>query len=456
MVGVGGDRPSRGGRGKLRGRMTRWLGAVLAAVVVFAGRAPGARAALRLPGTISIAVGQRQRLDLGLPGTVAVRVSGSGAKWLNVDGAPAMTWREVPAAALWLEPLRPGSTTMQLRLFGFMPWRPVRLRMVQVPRVTVGGQSIGVVLHGDGPLVVRTVQVPQAGGAVASPAAGADLEAGDVVVAAGGRPVRSPQAVSRAVQSVGRMGGSLTLTVLRHGRMESVRVHPVRSPTGRYLIGAWLVRDGASGVGTLTFYRSPLGPYGALGHPVLNASGQPPQMAAPGILWPTVISGLIPGRPGRPGEKVGQLEPGGRPLGSVRANTPVGVFGRLAAAPAAGVPGEVLPMALADQIQVGAAHLLTVLDGQEVRSYRVEITAVLPQRRMSSRGFVLRVVDPRLLSASGGIVQGMSGSPIVQDGRLVGAVTHVFVDEPARGYGVCGCWMASMAGLLPSTPDGAS
>ena len=429
----------------------------MAAAVVLAGRAPAARAALRLPGSVAVAVGQRQRLDLGLPGTVAVRVTGPGAKWLRVDGKPATSWRQVPAVGLWLEPLRPGASTLQLRLFGLVPWRPVQLRAVRVPWVLAGGQSIGVVLHGDGPLVVRTVQVEQGVGPNTSPAAGADLEAGDIVLAAGGRPMHSPQAVARAVQAAGQAGRALGLVVLRRGRTERVWVRPVRSSSGRYLIGAWLVRDGAAGVGTLTFYQAPpQGPYGALGHPVVNPSGAPPQMAGPGTLWPTVISGLVPGRPGRPGEKVGELVPGGHPLGSVRSNTPVGVFGRLAALPATGLVPGALPLALADQIHRGSARLLTVLDGQRVHSYHVDITAVLPQRRMTSRGFVLRVVDRRLLAASGGIVQGMSGSPIVQDGRLVGAVTHVFVDDPARGYGVCACWMASMAGLLPSTSLGTS
>ena len=436
--------------------MARWFGAVLAAAVVLAGRAPEARAALRLPAAVVVAVGQRQRLDLGLPGVVAVRVIGPGAKWLQVDGAPATRWRQVPAAGLWLEPQRAGVTTLQLRLFGLVPWRPVQLRAVRVPQVWTGGQSIGVVLHGDGPLVVRTVPVSQADGVSAAPASRADLEAGDIVLTAGGRAVHSPQAVARAVEAAGHAGRSLGLVVLRRGRTERVRVRPVRSAGGRYQIGAWLVRDGAAGVGTLTFYQSPTGLYGALGHPVLNTAGRTPQLAAPGTLWPTVVSGLVPGRPGRPGEKVGQLAPGGRPMGSVRANTPVGVFGRLTTPPAAGLVAGTWPLALVDQIHRGGARLLTVIDGQRVRAYQVDITAVLPQRRMTSRGFVIRVVDPRLLAESGGIVQGMSGSPILQDGRLVGAVTHVFVDDPARGYGVCACWMASMAGLLSPTALGAS
>lgn len=436
--------------------MARVVGAVLAAVVVFAGRAPAARAALRLPGAIAVAVGQRQRIDLGLPGMVTVRVTGPGARWLRVDGATATRWRPVRAAALWLEPLRPGPSTLQLRLFGVLPWRSVRLQALSVPRVVVGGQSIGVVLHGDGPLVVRTVPVPQWGGATASPASRAHLEAGDVVLAAGGRPVRSPQAVARAVEAAGKAGRALPLVVIRRGRTRQLRVRPVRSSGGHYRIGAWLVRDGASGVGTLTFYDPPRGVYGALGHPVVNGSGHPPRVLASGTLWPTVISGIVPGRPGRPGEKLGQLASGAQPLGSVQANTSVGVFGRLLAVPGVGLLPEKLPVALADQMHRGSARLLTVIDGQRVRSYRVDITAVLPARHMTSRDLVLRVVDPRLIAASAGIVQGMSGSPIVQDGRIVGAVTHVFVDDPARGYGVCACWMASTAGLLAPSAGGAS
>lgn len=223
-------------------------------------------------------------------------------------------------------------------------------------------------------------------------------------------------------------------------------VRPLYVPSlGRYVLGA-RVRDGATGIGTLTFAGA-AGIFGALGHPVVDPALGTPVLLGDGELLPSVISGMQPSRDGRPGEKVGLLIGGAPPLGGVTANLALGVFGVLSRGVPPGPVQTAVPVALPDQVHPGPAEVLTVVSGREVQAFQVRITAVLPQRQPSAKGLVLRITDRRLLGATGGIVQGMSGSPILQDGRLVGAVTHVFVDDPSRGYGVLAQWMADVAGL---------
>ena len=425
-------------------RWGRWAGALLATAILAADVTPAARHALPLPARVTVAADQTQLIRLDLPGRLGVRALGP-AGHLLVDGAPTgPTWRSLPGAALELQPGQPGLYRLGLRLFGVLPWRSLQVQAVPVPEVAPGGQSVGIVLQALGPLVVRQVDVPGPDGPRTSPAAAAGMRVGDYVLAVDGAPVHTALAVQDAVQA--SRGAPVRLSLLRGGHPLAISVRPAwDAATGTYLLGAW-VRDEASGIGTLTFSSSERAVWGALGHPVTDPTTGHAVALRSGWLLRSVIAGLEPSRDGHPGEKEGVLVGGQAPLGAVTANTAVGVFGRFTPGPPP--RAGTLPIALQDQVHVGAARMLTVLHGAVVGSFAVRITAVLPQRRASSKGLVLTVTDPRLLRETGGIVQGMSGSPLLQDGRLIGAVTHVLVDDPSRGYGVLAEWMAAQAGLL--------
>ncbi len=419
----------------------RVLGLVGAIAILAADSTPAARHALRVPAQVQVAVGQEQGLVLDLPGRLAVRASSPGR--LTLDGAPLTgAWRRVSAGRLLLLPNSPGTVTLHLRLFGFLPWRTVRVEAVPSPVVVVGGESVAVAIRSRAPLVVG-LGGPEMPGLGNGPAGRAGIRRGDYILAANGRPITSPSALAQAVQTAGAAGVPLDLLILRGGRERTVTLRPERVGS-RFLIGCW-VRDSATGIGTLTFQGD--GRFGALGHPVVDTTTSVPMLLGVGQLLPSQIAGIQPSRDGHPGEKVGTLIPGSPPLGVVLKNTSVGVFGRILAE--WGSLGPDLPIALEDQVHPGPAEILTVLHGTTVQEYGVRIDAVLPQRLPTSKGLVLTVTDPRLLQATGGIVQGMSGSPIIQDGRLVGAITHVLVDNPHRGYGVLALWMAQAAGLLP-------
>ena len=220
---------------------------------------------------------------------------------------------------------------------------------------------------------------------------------------------------------------------------------------GRPLIGLW-VRDGATGIGTLTFSDPAGRRFGALGHQIVDGNGRPFRFAT-GSVVEAFISGVRPGRPGVPGEKIGIFLNEDRRLGTIERNTPLGIFGRLEKVPDG---WQVLPVALENEVRPGPARLLTVIRGQQPEAFDVYIERVWPRGQASDKGVVVRVTDERLLATTGGIVQGMSGSPIVQDGKLAGVVTHVFVNDPTRGYGLFAEWMvrelrtsADVAAALP-------
>lgn len=430
----------------MRGQpLLKLLAALAAAAILAVDASPAGRHLLRLPTAVTLAVGEPQAIALALPGRVAVRVGGGPAPLL-VDGqTPPPGWSLLPGRSLGLQPTAPGAYTVRLRLFGFLPWRSVRVQAVVPPRLVPGGQAVGVLLRSRGPLVVGETAVPGPFGPVRSPAAAAGIRVGDVLVAVDGRGVASSGAVDRALGR-GAPAGPVPVTVLRRGRQLRLWVRPVYDPAdGRYHMGTW-VRETTGGIGTLTF-TSPTGAFAALGHVVLDPVAGVPVVLGAGRLVPSLIAGVDPSSGGHPGEKLGVLVPGAPSLGTVTANTPFGVFGVLHRQPAPGPVTRPLAVALPDQVHPGPAEMLTVLHGGGVEGFAVRITAVLPQRRARLRGFLVRVTDPRLLRASGGIVQGMSGSPVLQGGRLVGAVTHVFVDAPTRGYGVLALWMAQAAGL---------
>lgn len=426
-------------------RWLRALGALVGTLIVATDISPAGRHLLRLPSVVTVAVGQTQSLLLDAPGRIALR-AGPGAAALQVDGHPATAdWQLLPGHALRLLPVAPGTYALRVRLFGVLPWRGLRVVALPVPDLRPGGQAIGILLRSRGPLVVAERAVPGAHGLVGSPAGAAGIRPGDVLLAVGERPVHTPGDIATALAAAG--AGAVPMEVLRDGRTLHLQVHPVRDPaSGRPLVGAW-VRAVTGGIGTLTFTAA-TGTFGALGHVVVDPTTGTPVILGSGTLVPSVISGLEPSRDGHPGLKVGVLLADAPALGTVLANSPLGVFGQLLRAPDPGPVRTALPVALPDQIHAGSAQILTVVRGRAVVAYAARITAVLPQGRAAGRGFVVRITDPGLRAATGGIVQGMSGSPVLQDGRLVGAVTAVFVDDPSRGYGVLAIWMAQAAGLL--------
>lgn len=253
----------------------------------------------------------------------------------------------------------------------------------------------------------------------------AGLKPGDVLVSIDGKQIRSGEDVRRAME---QSDGYVTLEVQRKGKTLNLQMVPRITGDGPKL-GIYL-RQGVNGIGTVTWYDPETGAFGTLGHGVNDAGGKLLQLDR-GKAYDAQILTVKKGKSGTPGQLMGAID-GSEPLGELTANTEQGVFGKTQS----GWQGQLFPVAQKDDIRTGEATILATVAGNETQEYSVEILKIYPKSRQTGRNMLLKVTDSRLLDATGGIVQGMSGSPIIQDGKLVGAVTHVLVNDPTTGYGI--------------------
>lgn len=279
--------------------------------------------------------------------------------------------------------------------------------------LVAGGQVIGVEIASDGVLVAGMAELETAEGSY-SPAERAGLKAGDRIVAIGDTEVKSAADFLAAVAA--RKGAPVPVSVVRCGKLQQILVQPVQADNGQWLLGMWL-RDCISGIGTLTFVDPATGLYGALGHGVSDENGGGTIPIRTGHIAGASVSAVQPGTPGKPGELTGGGS--GAALGAVERNAEEGIFGHMSQSVGT-------RFVETGEMSVGAATILSTVRGTEVEEFTVEINRVYRESDGACRA-MLTVTDPTLIALTGGIVQGMSGSPILQEGKLVGAVTHVFV-----------------------------
>ena len=296
-------------------------------------------------------------------------------------------------------------------------------------RVIPLGRAVGIKLFSDGVLVVGLSPVETGAGAC-YPGRDCGLKAGDLITHIDGEEVDTIEEV-QALVTQGE-GEPLTIQAMRGQKQVQLKAAAVANSQGVYQLGVWL-RDSMAGIGTMTFYDPETGAFGALGHGVNDVDTAMLMPLEKGSIMAATVSEVKKGTCGQPGELHGQFDLTGD-LGALFANTERGIFGRLEnCAMAEGLaPVEV---ASRKEVREGEATILSNVRGDRVEEFQVEITHV-ENKKGNSRSLMLRVTDPELLAVTGGIVQGMSGSPIIQDGKLVGAVTHVLVNDPTRGYGI--------------------
>jgi len=286
------------------------------------------------------------------------------------------------------------------------------------------GVPFGVRLHTDGVIVVGFTKVSCVEGAVC-PAREAGLCKGDVITEICGKRIKSAKELCEPVEST---GGELTVKIKRGGEEKIFTVRAKAAQDGKYKIGVF-VRDDAAGIGTVTFIDPETGAFGGLGHGIYDIESETLIPMSKGIVNSVNIKSVRPGKVGIPGELKGCLE--AKKIGKLTQNTEYGVFGYFTQK-ALSKEGA-LPIARKTQVKPGKAQMICTTD--DVRdTYEVEITEIHNDR--PAKNYVIKITDRRLLEKTGGIVQGMSGSPIIQDGRIVGALTHVLVRDPSAGYGI--------------------
>ena len=337
-----------------------------------------------------------------------------------------------------------GEVSLEFSLFGWIPLRRVTVNVLPEVELIPGGHSIGIKLRSQGVNVVGFYYFNVSGKSL-SPAREAGVKIGDIILEINGKSVEDAPGAARLLAE--REGGRIRLSIRRDGETIRLSLTPRYSPSdGAYRIGLYL-RDSAAGVGTLTFYDPRTKRYGALGHVILDSDTHQPINLSEGSIVKAKIINIKAAQRGQPGEKTGIFVDNS--LGSITKNTPFGIFGGIINFPKLDSPyGNPLPMALATEVETGPAEILTVIEGETICSYAVEIEKTSYQATPSDKGLIVRVVDEELLRRTGGIVQGMSGSPIIQNGKIAGAVTHVFINDPTRGYGIFAEWMYQEAEIF--------
>lgn len=320
-----------------------------------------------------------------------------------------------------------GSYQATLSLGGWLPIKTIRTVVTERPEVTVCGTPFGVKMFSEGALVVGFSDLERSDGGTSNPAKSAGLRLGDRVIRIGGTPTEDNDAIKTALDAAD--GQPVEVIYIRNGEQLQTTLTPCRdASTGQWRAGMW-VRDSSAGVGTLTFSDPEMGVFAGLGHPISDSDTGESIALRSGEIVPCQITGCSKGTIGSPGELKGRFL-SSHAIGSIRINSEYGVYGVTRTQ----FTGRTLPIAFAQEVSTGEAELWTTTQGESPKAYRILIEKISDADKR--RNMVLRVIDPALLTQTGGIVQGMSGSPIVQNGRLVGAVTHVLVNDPTRGYGI--------------------
>ena len=314
------------------------------------------------------------------------------------------------------------------KLFGILPTKSVKSKFFSNIYLVPGGDVFGVKFFTDGVVVTDLSEVESDEGIIC-PAKKAGLKPGDVVTSVNGHELASSEDLTEISEKSG--GKQLSLEFERDGKKYKANLLPVRSSSdGMYKLGMW-VRDSTAGIGTVTFYDPSDGSFAGLGHGIYDADTELLLPLRRGAVVDIELDDIVRGRQGHPGELKGSF--GTEKTGSILKNTPAGVFGIMASPPQ--TIYEKTECAAREEVTLGDAVILSNVDGRGVKEYAVEITKIYSGNE-ETKNFVITVRDEKLMELTGGIVRGMSGSPIIQNGKLVGAVTHVFVNDPTRGYGI--------------------
>ncbi len=380
-----------------------------------------------IPSVINVRAGEEESLQLGIPARAEiVSVSDQGAS-------------NIPEGAVDIDLSRPvtvkmasdATYQMQVRLFGFLPFKQVGIHVIEDQELIPVGVPIGIYVETEGVLVVGTGEFQGADGMSCSPGKNI-VKSGDYVRKVNGVEIHEKEELIRMVEESG--GEAVRLTVERNGEIMDLQIKPQRDVNNAYKIGVW-VRDNAQGVGTMTYIDNQ-GNFGALGHGINDVDTSTLMHMEGGMLYETSIVEIKKGEVGNPGEMTGMIVySDDRILGEIDSNSSRGIFGSCNSRALALGAEEPLPIGLKQEIEKGPAQILCTVDGSP-KYYDVEITEIHLDHDNVNRGIELKVVDERLLEITGGIVQGMSGSPIIQNGKFIGAVTHVLVQDSSRGYGI--------------------
>lgn len=333
----------------------------------------------------------------------------------------------------------------EIKFLGMIPLKSVEVQKIKDLEIYPGGNPIGVRVNSEGVLVVGYSDIEVDNKKEESPGKAGGLEIGDVILKVNGEDMENSLDLLKTIKE--SENEYIKVSILRSGKNLTKTIQLKKENNKDYKIGLW-IRDSTAGVGTMTFYDDKTKTFGALGHPITDCDTNEPFLIKKGDMLESSIISIRKGEKGLPGELKGIFLNEDNPSGTIEKNTQSGIFGEVTNTESLNKNIKPLKVGFRDEIYIGKAKIITTIDENGPQEFDIEIEKVLNQATPNSKSMVIKITDPRLLQRTGGIVQGMSGSPIIQNNKIIGAVTHVLINKPDTGYGIYIEWMLQDAGII--------
>jgi stage IV sporulation protein B len=344
-----------------------------------------------------------------------------------------------------IDKIKGNNNKYEIKFLGVIPLKSLEVQKIKDLEVYPGGNPIGVRVNSEGVLIVGYSDIEVNNKKEESPGKSGGLEIGDLILKVNGIDIENSIDLLRTIKSCEKE--DIEVYILRNGKKLTKNIHLKRENNKDYKIGLW-IRDSTAGVGTMTFYDNNAKRFGALGHPITDCDTNEPFIIKKGDLLESSIISIKRGEKGAPGELKGIFINEQLPTGTIEKNTESGIFGEIKNVQSLNRNVKPLKVGFRDEITVGKAKIITTIDESGPQEFDIEIEKLLNQSTPGSKSMVIKITDPKLLEKTGGIVQGMSGSPIIQNNKLIGAVTHVLINKPDTGYGIYIEWMLQDCGVI--------
>ncbi len=319
--------------------------------------------------------------------------------------------------------------TVSISLFNFIDVKDIEINTIPKTTVVPLGNTIGLKLYSSGVLVIGMTEIEGR-----KPYENSGIEEGDLIVEIDNKQISTTEELVECVNS--SKGETLEITYVRDGNEYNTNIEPIETSNNEYKLGLW-VRDGAAGVGTITYYEPSTNSFAALGHGIVDSDTSKLISIASGELVTTNVSSIVKGKENEPGEIRGTIR-NQETIGEISSNTEFGIYGKLNNISLLNSNQTEYEVASRDEIKVGEAKVILTLEDGIRKEYDIEIEKIYRNNNSDNKSMLIKVVDEELLNLTGGIIQGMSGAPIVQNGKFIGAVTHVLVSDPTTGYAIFG------------------
>lgn len=387
------------------------------------------------PSNIKIVKGENKSFDIAFPFYLTLNQDEESVIEASSSSSDSINFKK----SYLLNGIDTGETKAQLRLLGLIPVKSYSINIVNRPELIPGGNAIGVRLNTKGVLVVAITDIIDINGQRKSPAKEAGLKVGDNILEINGIKVADVEHIVKILNDVKEK--TVKILVQRNKEEIVTEAKPIQSmQDNNFRLGIW-VRDKTSGIGTLTYLDKETNEFGALGHGIVDADTGKLLSVDKGKIMNAKISKVEQGKKGTPGEIRGVFYEANNIIGDISANNSFGIFGTVREDYLKLFKSKPLQIGFKEEVTEGKAYILTTVDNNVQEKFEIEIVKTQPQLKAEQKSMIIKITDKNLLDKTGGIVQGMSGSPIIQNNKLIGAITHVFVNDPTKGYGIYIEWM---------------